>query len=233
MTELIGVSFTNKDGLKATVVNLLERRTKNNAKLYKYKFKESGYEGITEKGNLTKGYFKDYGSPTVYEVGYSYPGATKNLKVYKTWSRMLERCYSPQVRDYHLYKGKGVKVSNRWLYFSNFEEDIKQIEGYKNFIESNKLFEYSLDKDIKGNGLLYSKETCCFTDAYGQSNAQERVVKIESTSSEGIVRIHDSVNKACRDSGVQNANLYKVLNGERKNTLGYTFKRLPKQRINR
>lgn len=45
-------------------------------------------------------------------------------KTYKAWRDMLTRCLNPRARSYKNYGGRGVKVCDRWLVFSNFLEDM-------------------------------------------------------------------------------------------------------------
>ena len=74
---------------------------------------------------------------------------------YKTWKSMIERCYSEK---YHERKPsyKDCCVCKEWLIFSNFKTWMKMQDW------SNK----HLDKDILGNGKLYSPETCCFIEPW-------------------------------------------------------------------
>lgn len=134
---------------------------------------------------------------------------------------MLERCYTDnEERKVRWYSE--VEVCDRWKHFSNFLEDIKELEGYDLYVENP--HKYSLDKDIIGNGKLYSKDTCMFVT---QQQQMEKAVgrSVISISPTGELEEHRTINEACRKLGVQNANVYKVLNGERKTTLGYKFSR--------
>jgi len=70
---------------------------------------------------------------------------------YEKWRGMLRRCYSEK----YITKNpsyKGCSVCEEWLTFSNF----------KAWMENQDWQEKELDKDILGNGKLYSVETCCF-----------------------------------------------------------------------
>ncbi|CDQ22558.1 hypothetical protein [Halobacillus karajensis] len=215
--------FSNTDGKVALVYDFGKL---NGRWFYSVKFLCSGYETKVESGNLQKGQFKDYGSPNVYRVGYSFKGAKKKYyKQYKTWSHMLERCYEPKTRYFKYYGGKGVVVCERWLRFSNFLEDIKELPNYEKYISSEKLREYSLDKDILGDGYIYSKESCMFANQKQQINVPGRVKPIYSISPSGEIMKHNSITQACEELGVHNANVYKVLNGSRKHTKGYRFER--------
>ena len=66
---------------------------------------------------------------------------------YKTW-------YSMKNRACKVYSG--VSVCEEWLVFSNF----------KGWMESQPHYGRQLDKDILGDGTLYSPETCVFVPAW-------------------------------------------------------------------
>ena len=72
-------------------------------------------------------------------------------KYYSKWTDMLMRCYSKH------YQAKnpryiGCTVCNDWLIFSNF----------KMWMETQDWIGKELDKDLLGDGRIYSPETCCF-----------------------------------------------------------------------
>lgn len=70
---------------------------------------------------------------------------------YYRWMSVLERCYSAEChRRFPTYDG--CTVCEEWLTFSNF----------KAWMETQDWEGKVLDKDILGNGKLYSPETCCF-----------------------------------------------------------------------
>lgn len=74
-----------------------------------------------------------------------------DCKFYIKWKSMLRRCYSPVYqKSWPAYKG--CKVCPPWLRFSNF----------KAWMETQDWEGKHLDKDILGNGKLYSPDTCCF-----------------------------------------------------------------------
>lgn len=95
--------------------------------------------------------------PLVYGVGYFGIGEYKckvngkDCKAYKTWNRMLERCYSCKYHSANRYSERGVTVCEEWYNYQNFAKwfDENYIEGFE------------LDKDIL-SGVLYSPETCIF-----------------------------------------------------------------------
>lgn len=94
----------------------------------------------------------------VFGVGKSYSeiykirSDGKKTPQYAAWENMLMRCYYEKTSRYSAYGGKGVKVSEDWLIYENFAKwfDDNYIEGYH------------LDKDLLGDGSLYSKDNCCY-----------------------------------------------------------------------
>lgn len=68
-----------------------------------------------------------------------------------TWKAMLERCYSRKTQN-KFPSYIGCKVPTTWLTFSNF----------KAWMETQDWEGKQLDKDILGDGKIYSPETCCF-----------------------------------------------------------------------
>lgn len=83
------------------------------------------------------------GSPTTDSSG-------KKLKSYSVWQDMLRRCYN-EVERYKFPSYKGCTVSFEWLTYENF----------KDWFDSNHQEGYQLDKDLLGDGKLYSSDTCC------------------------------------------------------------------------
>jgi hypothetical protein len=88
----------------------------------------------------------------VYNIGiYKECQHNSKSKCYKVWKDMLQRCYNNKTQDkYPTYKG--CKVCESWLTFKNFAD----------WFDDNYIERYQIDKDIIGNGKLYSLDTCCF-----------------------------------------------------------------------
>lgn len=78
--------------------------------------------------------------------------------IYQMWRAMLERCYNPQHEHYTYYGLKGVSVCDSWLIFSNYEQDIKQLKNWE--YKQKDWKNYQLDKDILGDGFVYSSKHC-------------------------------------------------------------------------
>jgi len=116
---------------------------------------------------ITSGSVKNPNSPMVYGAGYLGQGehkAHKNgekTKEYILWKDMIKRVYDSKYHE-KSPSYKECRVSEEWLCFQNFCNDIKELKGYKEWLNSAPR-EYCLDKDLKvKNNKLYSKDTCVF-----------------------------------------------------------------------
>lgn len=94
-----------------------------------------------------------------------------NTPEYQAWRAMLRRCCQPSDASYHNYGGRGVTVCDRWNpakggSFEHFYADMGDRPPGR-----------SLDKDINGNGMLYSPETCCWATTVEQ-NRHKRNTRI-------------------------------------------------------
>lgn len=91
--------------------------------------------------------------------------------LYNVWCAMKARCYNKNRTQYDDYGGKGVIVCEEW------KNDFKAFEiwalgnGWRKGLQ--------LDKDIKGDGLLYSPDACCFVTAKQNSGNRKNTKMIE------------------------------------------------------
>jgi len=122
------------------------------------RFLLTGFTKEVRADHIRNGTIKDPLNPTVHGVGYigvgTYRAHTsgKGSKEYKTWTGMLERCYSPKSLETHpSYHDCTVHID--WHNFQNFA----------NWFEDNYIAGMHLDKDklIEGNR-EYSPDACCF-----------------------------------------------------------------------
>lgn len=93
---------------------------------------------------------------------------TENINVYSSWRAMISRCTNPKDQAFHYYGGRGVTVCKEWL--NSFESFLKwsKKNGWKKGLQ--------IDKDINGNGLLYSPDTCKWVTAK-ENNSNRRNTK--------------------------------------------------------
>jgi len=163
--DIIGKEFYDKSGNKFKVINqayLDERKIAH----YNVEY-ESGWKTIATSGHIRAGEVKDMLSPSVFGWGClgtaeGYAKRKESRRLYYTWRNMIRRCYDKNDRGYKWYGAKGVTVCERWRRLDYFLEDITKIPGYDDVKFENS--EIELDKDILGNSMIYSPETCCFVD---------------------------------------------------------------------
>lgn len=148
----VGDTFTTNEGYECKVIEY------RNCKEVDVKFlTDRNYKVTTETKHIKKGSIKYPYNPTSYGKGYYGVGKHKaninNRKsiAYRKWSSMLKRCYCPNYLNANpTYRDSN--VCSEWLDFQNFA-------GW--FYKQNKPSEYELDKDLFGDGKVYSPETCC------------------------------------------------------------------------
>lgn len=82
---------------------------------------------------------------------------------------MKQRCYNAKCKDYRLYGGKGVEISDEWL---------KDYSAFRNWSESNGYSEgLSIDRiDSNGN---YEPSNCRWVNSLTQSNNTSRNIYFE------------------------------------------------------
>lgn len=83
-----------------------------------------------------------------------------NMRIYDMWKAMIGRTTEKYWNKYPTYTG--TTVDDKWRTLSNFVNDIKELDGYKQWVEASGEI-IMLDKDtiVQGNK-HYSKDTCKF-----------------------------------------------------------------------
>lgn len=90
-----------------------------------------------------------------------------NMRIYDMWKAMISRTTEKYWRKYPTYTGTTVDKS--WRILSNFVNDIKELDGYDQWINaSGKMMMLDKDTIIQGNK-HYSKDTCKFI-SHAESN---------------------------------------------------------------
>lgn len=78
----------------------------------------------------------------------------RNIYIYRAYTMMMHRCYNKKNASYKYYGGRGVQVCDEWK--GNYQSFLNWALqcGWENGLH--------LDKDIRGDSLLYSPNTCCW-----------------------------------------------------------------------
>lgn len=156
----VGDRFENTRGSEYVVVEYLnyEKITVEFCDEHKYRVIKGG--DCVKSGNIKNPY-----QPLLFGVGYHGVGKHKSkegpsskgfsrLPAYSAWSNMLSRCYNKDYTDPHVYEHS--TVHEDWHCFQTFAE------WYYNALSDFKWYGTPyLDKDILGNGSIYSEQFCC------------------------------------------------------------------------
>lgn len=108
---------------------------------------------------------KERGRNCLYVHGLS------NHPLINVWSRMKARCCNPLNKKYSDYGGRGVRVCDEWMsdFMPFFNWCISN--GWKRGMQ--------IDKDILGDGLLYSPNTCSIITCKENQNHKRSNLRIE------------------------------------------------------
>jgi hypothetical protein len=93
-----------------------------------------------------------------------------HLKLRKAYWSMMDRCYLKTDISYYLYGGRGVEVCEEWKGKINVFCKWAMENGWRVGLR--------LDKDIKGNGLLYSPNTCTFVSPLVNGRNKRNTIRI-------------------------------------------------------
>lgn len=111
-------------------------------------------------------------------------GSVTHSFEYKLWRGMISRCYNINNKDFYNYGGRGVFVENRWLLFSNFVSDLKELPNWGKKQED--FSNYHLDKDYYSSN-AYSKDTCVWLS---------RKANALYTQTRGLLLIHPRIGES-------------------------------------
>ncbi len=210
-------TFTNALGYEYKVMEVV------NSACVIVQFTETGYLSAATAGNVRRGKIKDKIRPEVFDVGYIGDGIHKSMvdnkatKEYRIWHHMLQRCYDVRTEDARpTYNG--CLVDSRWHNFQTFCEDIKELDGYDEWLKRDDM---ELDKDSEFKGCkLYSRHTCKFiTKKDNLVEARARYWNFISPEGEHV-EIYNLA-EFCRNNGLDKTNMRKVSNGKAKSCKGW------------
>ena len=80
-----------------------------------------------------------------------------NTPIWNVWHSMVERCTVPTAQAWKNYGGRGIKVSEEWMTFENFYQDMK--DGYRHGLTLDRI-------DVNGP---YCKSNCRWITMKGQA----------------------------------------------------------------
>ena len=142
--------------------------------LVRIKFLLTGTEKIVTESTVACGRVKDNFYPRVCGVGYigEFEGNISQgwtYVIYRTWYKMLSRCYVPSEKGYKYYGAVGVSVDPSWFNFNTFFNDVQLLPNYDKKVQFPDKFQ--LDKDyiqqnIPKEKRIYSKNTCIWMYIY-------------------------------------------------------------------
>lgn len=127
----------------------------NNSKNVEIEFINTKFRTITSAEHVRSGLIKDPFFPYLYGRGYVGESHRQNigdLKAFKCWKHMMDRCYR---EGYSSKTYENVEVCKEWYNFSNFK-----LWFQEHYVEGFELDKDVLQKDVEYK--VYSPETCLF-----------------------------------------------------------------------
>jgi hypothetical protein len=124
---------------------------------------ECGTVGEYLLNNLKRGHTSSCGC--LANEGNNTSHGLSDHNLYAIWGNIVQRCCDTKSASYKRYGAKGVVLYDEWR--NNFKAfyDWCISNGWKPGLQ--------IDKDIKGNGLLYSPDTCCIVTPKQNSRARK------------------------------------------------------------
>ena len=218
---------------------ILDRFKKDNYSYAKVKFLETGNVDTFRTSQIKEGAIKDRFAKNVCGVA-CIGNATKvgNESHYTRWRNMIFRCYDKDNINFHQYGDVGIFVEDEWLCFENYLKDIVLLEGYDEDLVRDGILQ--IDKDLKCRELniepkRYGKNTCVWmTHSDNASlnkgrrqeykNPTEPLLIATNIETGEIVEVFN-IKDFSSERNITYRAIFKVLNGEQKQTKNWRFKR--------
>lgn len=119
---------------------------------------DCGNYSVVQLSNMQSGHTKSCGCLNIETLKNVKHGMCHSQE-YKSYHKMLERCYNPKANNYEDYGGRGIKVCQRWLEsFENFFADMGLRPSPKHSLER------------KNNDGIYEPLNCRWATKKEQAN---------------------------------------------------------------
>lgn len=139
-----------------------------------------------------------------YQKERSFKHGLRNHPLYAAWANAKDRCYNEKAENYSDYGGRGVKMYEPWINDFKAFYDWSIANGWKRGLQ--------LDKDIKGNSLIYSPHSCTWVTSKENNNAKRNNRLVEYN---GQIK---TIAAWCEEYGIQGYTLGRRLKGATKIT---------------
>ena len=144
----------------------------------------------------------------------------RNTRFYRIWKGVKQRCTKEYSTSYKDYGAKGVTISDEWLDFQNFMNDMH--EGYKEHVVIHGEKETTIDRIDSTKG--YSKDNCRWaTTSQQNENRKGAGIKFKAISPDGIEYIDRNYSKFAKEHGLAKGSIKSCLDGNSKQTKGWKF----------
>lgn len=204
-------------------------------------FLETGYRKIVESKCMNTLCIVDPYEPSVCNVGiigelYNQPQYSKNT-LYTRWVGMIRRCYDEDCKSFKDYGAKGCIVSDDWLYYPKYINDIKKKDHYFDLITDTE--NWHIDKDIlsSSNNKIYSNETTCIitksnnikerNDRNGNPSKYKERKVAQYTMDDNFIQQFDTIKDAAiyiKNDIRYLSHISKVCSGKGKSAFGYKWR---------
>jgi hypothetical protein len=96
-------------------------------------------------------------------------------RFYRIWRNIKGRCYDESDNQYHNYGAKGIKMSDEWLTFENFMNDM-----YDSYVKHSEIHtEYNTTIERYDTTKNYSKDNCCWKTQQEQARNRNDNISVE------------------------------------------------------
>ena len=195
-------------------------KEENSHKMCMIQFLETGYITNIRESRLTSNIYDPY-APSY--CGVACLGVFEEdeiaIKLKTIWKGIIQRCYDENKDNYKYYGGSGIKVTNRWKCFKNFNEDARLLINWDSKL--NDWDSYELDKDLKG-GSEYSIDNCIWINQ--KDNKRQKVLsKIYTVynTETGITEKFRISQDIIKKYNLHQGNFNAMLRGERSSAEGW------------